>query len=53
MEPDESYLDRYRIASTETSLISNILGVLPEVEREGVVSVAPRELPFPHLFKTG
>ena len=29
------------------------LEFFPEDEREGVVSVAPGELPFPHLFKTG
>ena len=67
LEPEESYLDRYRIASNKTSLISNILEIPEEVDKEGVVSVAPREgkkpmsifadkyceeLAFPHLFLT-
>ena len=67
LEPEESYLDRYRIASNKTSLISNILEIPEEVDKEGVVSVAPgegkkpmsifkdkycEELAFPHLFST-
>ena len=67
LEPEESNLDRYRIVSTETSLISNILEI-PEVDKEGVASVAAgegkkpmsifkdkycEELVILHLFLTG
>ena len=67
LELEASYLDRYRIVSNETSLISNILEIPEEVDKEGVVSVAPwegkkpmsifadkycEELAFPHLFLT-
>ena len=66
LKPEESYLDRYRIVSNETSLISNILEIPEEADKEGVVSVAPEEgkklmsifkdkyceeLTFPHLFQ--
>ena len=67
LELEESYLDRYRIVSNET-LISNILEIHEDVDKEGVVSVAPgkgkkpmpifkdnycEEHAFPHLFPTG
>ena len=68
LEPEESNLDRYKIVSNETSLISNILEIPEDVDKEGVVSIAPgegkrpisifkdkycEELAFPHLFPTG
>ena len=69
LEREESYLDRYRVVSNETSLISNILKIPQELDKEGVVSVAPgerkkpmpifnkdkycEELMFPHLFPSG
>ena len=43
LEPEESYLDRYITVSNETSLTSNILEIPEEVDKEGVVSVAPGE----------
>ena len=43
LEPEESNLDRYRIVSNETSLISNILEIPEKVDKEGVVSIAPEE----------
>ena len=36
LELEESNLDRYRIVSNETSLISNILEIPEEVDKEGV-----------------
>ena len=52
LELKDSYLDRYRIVSNETSLIFNILKILllkiilqysEEADKEGVVSIAPEE----------
>ena len=43
LEPEQSYLDRYRIVSNETSLIYNILEISEEADKEGVESVAPEE----------
>ena len=47
LELKDSYLDRYRIVSNETSLIFNILKILlqysEEVGKEEVVSIAPEE----------
>ena len=68
LETEESNLDRYRIVSNETSLISNILEIPEEVDKEGVVSIAPgegkrpmsifkdkycEELAFLHFLSTG
>ena len=52
LELKDSYLDRYRIVSNETSLIFNILKIIllkiilqysEEADKEGVVSIAPEE----------
>ena len=43
LELEESNSARCRIVSNETSLISNILEIPDEVDKEGVVSVAPGE----------
>ena len=68
LELEASYLDRYKIVSNETSLISNMIEIPQEVDKEGVISVAPEqgkkpmsifkdkyceELAFPHLFPNG
>ena len=40
LEPEENYLDRYIIVSSETSFNSIILEIPQEVDKKGVVSVA-------------
>lgn len=43
LEPEENYLDRYTIVSSETSFNSIILEIPQEVDKEGIVSVASVE----------
>ena len=68
LETDENPLDNYRIATNETSMVSNIIEPAFEKSQEGVISIAPgekskpvpifkdvycEELAQPNLFPTG
>ena len=50
LEPEESYLGRYKIVSNETSLIFSILKIPEEVDKEQVVSVVPGKGEKPMLI---